>query len=316
MIGLKGCHEFNVAPLIYIDQLPGISVKAFDSVADTDKVTYLGVFEAITERAAARIEMDLLGGANIEFANVMIDGCIGRLKEPLTFVPRGTYGEYRGVVFQFEQSKYLVLNINKINFRSDIAQTVNFFAKDLFTGDILFTKTVDLIVGENEIPINEEVFPRRSSNKVFFGYDASESGYYDTSNLDCFDNCCSTCASVSCSSCSFISGSNAIQFQPTTFGLSISYSINCSMNRFLCENINVFKTAMLYAVGVEYLVEALASPRINAFTTTNKEANEKVYNLFEKRYQKALEVSIKSLNFCDNCCFDCKGGIHYDYINP
>ena len=45
VIGVLGCKEPQ--PLVYLNSLPGISIKSLDMIANEDQITYLGVISNI-----------------------------------------------------------------------------------------------------------------------------------------------------------------------------------------------------------------------------------------------------------------------------
>jgi len=223
----------------------------------------------------------------------------------------------QGIIFTFKQSKYLMLNVLNILFRSEADKTVTFYVKDTVTGDIYDTFTVDLVAGENTIPINKSYAPRRHSNKLFIGYDGSTTGYYVTSDRSCYDDC----DDCGCSDVCEANGGDIVSgFSVTktgmTYGLSVQYSLDCSFSRLLCENIGALKQAMLYAAGIEYMYEMMGTSRMNRYTMTKREDFDSIKDMFEARYKNSLKAAIKNINLCDTCCFECKGGILYNYVNP
>lgn len=60
-IGLLYCSG-ETAPVsgLYLNTLPGISVEGMDSVADSEQVTYLGVYSDVQKVALSQFRLDLL----------------------------------------------------------------------------------------------------------------------------------------------------------------------------------------------------------------------------------------------------------------
>lgn len=312
VIGVLGCKEPH--PLVYLNSLPGISIKSLDMIANEDQITYLGVINNIIERAAMRIEIDLFSFSGVQFSAPTETYCIGRLKEPLTLTP-STAG-LQGIIFTFKQSKYLVLNILSLYFRSPIDQTLTFYVSDLVTNEIYDIFEADLVQGENEIVINKRYFPRRHSNQLFVSYEGSDSDYYSSTSENCFDNC--SCVTRDChiQPCGNKVQGYKINKTQETFGLAVKWLEECSIERFICENATFFRNAILYAAGIEYVLEVMGSSRLNRFTQTKGEDLNKLMLIYESYYKKAMQAVVKNLNFCDDCCFECAGGIQYTYASP
>lgn len=61
-IGLQACGGVYEAPLsgLYINTLPGISLESIDKIADSEQITYQGVWEDAQTEAAVRFKMDFI----------------------------------------------------------------------------------------------------------------------------------------------------------------------------------------------------------------------------------------------------------------
>ena len=178
------------------------------------------------------------------------------------------------------------------------------------------TINADLKVGENEIIVNKKYFPRRHSNMLFISYEGSDTPYYSSTSQPCFDDC--SCYSTNCfiEPCGNKTQGYKTNFTTETYGLGVKWLEECSFERLICENASLLVNALLYAAGVEYVLEVMGSSRLNRFTTTKVEDLQKLLAIYENYYKKALTTAMKSLDFCDNCCFLCEGGIRYTYASP
>lgn len=90
-------------------------------------------------------------------------------------------------------------------------------------------------------------------------------------------------------------------------GLSVIYNVICSVEKFVCENINLFRKAFQWRIGLEYAAERRIGNQLNQFTTMTDERKTELFNFYNTEYQKALENSLKSQNIHeDPYCFQCK----------
>jgi len=286
-------------------------------VADSEKENHINVLNAIFNRAIIRIVNDFFSKSGIN-GKLKIYGnsyCNGRYDIPFEEVPAATDSIEQGILFTFPLSKYLSLRIDELVFYSPSSANITFFIKDNISGTVLKEVNVVTEVGKNLIKLNTLVFPAPHRQHIFVGYDGSSTGYYKTTNLECYEGCDCDCEILSCTGCTYVRG--LIQDTKTheTFGLSVSYALECSMERLICENKNLFSRALLYASGIEYLHEVMGSDRINYFTSTNAEEREKLMDSFTKSYWAGLTTAIKNINFCDDCCFECQEPISYRYTN-
>lgn len=302
VIGVGRCE--GTKPQIEVTQLPMITIKGLDSISDSDNDTFVYTIEAIRERAKQRILMDLYNKIGVQVTPSEGVFCLGRLIEPLALTLPSVLD--RGVLFQVIQSAYLTLTIHNVMLRSPIAQDITIFVKDLVTSDILYTQLFSLTAGENTLQINTEVMPKRTQTKLLVGY-ADNIQLYDTLNMDCYDGC--DCNCFECDLCNNIQGYPTNAGSSGTHGISVQYTFQCSLERFLCENIQVFRQALLYAFGIEYIYEAKGSERVNKYTQMNAEKAKDMLSYYESGYEKAINQALSGVNFCDNCCFDCTGGL-------
>lgn len=59
-IGLKVCGDETPASGLFINSLPGISLESIDKIADSEQVTYRGVWNDVQTEAAARFYIDVV----------------------------------------------------------------------------------------------------------------------------------------------------------------------------------------------------------------------------------------------------------------
>jgi hypothetical protein len=309
IIGVLGC-ESDTRPLIYLNRLPGVSIKSLDMIANEDQITYLGVIDDIITRAGMRLEIDMLALGGIRLTQDSQAQCLGRLVEPV----EQKIGEsgLQGMVFTFRQSKYLTLKILSLFFYSPITQNVTFYVIDAVTNEVYDTIPAQLQPGDNEIPINRSYYPRRSGNFLLVVYEGEGVSYYETIDEPCYDEC----------QCRFITacGNKRMGFKDDfteeTFGLGVKFIEECSVSRLICENASLVANALLYAAGVEYVLEVMGSSRLNRFTSVKVEDYNKLLAIFESAYKKALTAALKNIDVCDGCCFDCENIITYTYASP
>lgn len=63
-IGIMGCNSSEPASGLYINSLPGITLKMIDSIADEDQVTYLGVWTEVQRRGLLRFRTAFMAQLN------------------------------------------------------------------------------------------------------------------------------------------------------------------------------------------------------------------------------------------------------------
>lgn len=90
-------------------------------------------------------------------------------------------------------------------------------------------------------------------------------------------------------------------------GLSVIYNVICSVEKFVCDNINLFRKAFHWRIGLEYAAERRIGNQLNQFTTMTDERKTELFEFYNTEYQRSLENSLKSQNIHeDPYCFQCK----------
>lgn len=322
-IGLiKGCG--NSAPLsnLYINQLPGITTKSIDKIANEDQVTYLNVWNDIQTRASKRFELDVRRAFlnKYKIRNVTSSNSLGKyLDATTTKVPSA---EWRGItietdwfnVMNFVQSSLFTIYIQSIDFYSPINQAatpIKIF--DLINGDVIDDLSQDVVIGWNTIQINKK-YPYR---RMFIGIDStnitSTAFYLTNARFYRFYDCNATTyggvAPIGTPS-QVIKGNN-------TWGLSAVFGVRCTWDGVVCNNKDQFALAWWYLLGVEMMNERINSPRINSYTTINLDQAEALKKQFESEYMGfvdtqgvfvpgALQQTVDGFDLDQSdCCIEC-----------
>jgi len=92
----------------------------------------------------------------------------------------------------------------------------------------------------------------------------------------------------------------------STGGLSVTYSLSCSIERWICQNRKAFDFALLQRSGVEILRELAMSNRINSIVTLQKDAAEALQVDLMDDYNKAMDNALKNLGLPNDDCFSCR----------
>jgi hypothetical protein len=123
-------------------------------------------------------------------------------------------------------------------------------------------------------------------------------------------------------SCTFPCGLDGTPYSGTVTqenggGLNVKYNVVCSVEKYVCENINLFKTAYWYRIGVELMDEALLGNRLNRFTTMTEERATERSGYFGTKYTNNITEATKSANIKeDPICFSCKNTVHAKTVIP
>lgn len=313
-IGIKGCSTDLPTSGKYVNSLPGMSTELVDNIANSDQVTYLGVWGDILSTSKQRLYTDVIAGIASEYTE--FKEVIYQSKKLTKFtrtqtqaIPAGSYK--RGVYIYFPQRKYASLYLNKIYIYSAEAKATTVKGWDLNDDSEVFTKDIELEIGFNSIDVNESFSASWGDLEMFFGID----GDFETIKTredDYFCECNVKCIGAVEYSAATVEGDITYQNvnrSGTGEGFALGCEVRCSIEEFICENIKSFELAWWMLLGAQTLLYKMASYRINMFTTTNKEATDTLMAKFEKDYAKAIKRALESTPLTD-LCFDC--GDEYD----
>ncbi len=219
-------------------------------------------------------------------------------------------------------SSYFNVFINSVSLQLSTTQDVNVFVYDLISGTILDTIVVECTANVISTTVVNKTYssPKRKLDIILV---------YDTTGL--FSNTTSlfynsSGAGVGCSTCSgnqwsnyYVSASgiylpsagskirSSLVNNSHTFGLSVNYSIQCSIENWLCEIANLMALPILYKTGEEIMNYACYySTRQNSNVNIDAERNKERLLAYQNAFNNALEATVKKINLPKNdICFKC-----------
>lgn len=329
-IGIAGCGR--PAPLsgLYINELPGISIKSIADLALEDRDTYLKVWDTVQKRALAKFESDVYQffERKVKLKTILESTDLGSVIGDTIYAPEATN---RGVMFDLTYgtnlitgSQYQAFWIQQLSFFS-IQTLAGFELKviDLQRKQVMDTFTMDIVPGWNYVNVEK----RYATNRLWICYDSTlvtgsqhqlpypPYGWFLDFNYSGFAWYGQAMVYGSQSSNQFVVNANQGQ---DTFGMSGIVSIICSYDALVCNNKNVFKNALLYKLGCEMMLETLSSGNMAKWTTINRaRAQEILEQNFIPQYNQYLNQIVDGfdLDTADRC-IECSGRIQTRFAIP
>ncbi len=320
IVSLKGCSVTETPGSVYsLNSLPGISLQAFENIANSEQKNYLGVWDNINERSEARIKNSVLSYMatkyNIKRVTRTVDTYNVETTEQLAS------NIFQGIVINnswdwvnnYVHSPFQNVSIDKIRLfwnATSTATSVDIQFINYVTKDVFFTKSVTtstLVAGWNEIsilktfdaPILAIGFNTTDFNTVT--YDSNKvSNWYSDCLCSCFD--WSNCGYIKGFTSSDGTKNGELTYQQDIVGLQAIITMGCSYDAALCTNRLLFAEAFWYLLGSEFMNEAIYSSRINFMTTVKKEEAIELKAHYDTQYEQALKNALDGLRFeCDEC---------------
>lgn len=213
-----------------------------------------------------------------------------------------------GVRIQFDLPRYARIHIISVGLWANQAypspEPVIYFYQDNDAGDLLHSVSEPVTEGKNTVFVDRDF----DEEKIFVGYDPAlfefrgtemkffNTGWPNWSKFECMWPC--------------FGGQGSVK-QINGGGLNVIYNVICSAEKFVCENINLFRKTFWWKIGEELAAERRIGNRLNQFTTMTDERKKELANFYGAQYQQALSNSIKAQNiYEDPWCFNCKGTVN------
>lgn len=302
---------------LYATDLPGMSRDLLDGIArdidsspadDADDI-----WATIYKRAKNNLVSDVSKNLQDKF---FLDLKIISRETSVITDTLNTGSSLAGVTLEFNLPKYAKLHIISIGVYSASAYASAPIFKVYDTdenGELLETITTAISAGRNTINVDSDY----EADKVFIAYDPATYSFRQTENKY-YANSYNYFDTVMCDQCFYgdpdFRGSVV---QVSYGGLNIKYVVYCSIEKYVCENIVLFKDALLYKIGHEITVERRLGERLNQFTLMIKERWDELEGFYKAQYEQNLMNTINSANIHgDDLCFACKNTVYVDTLLP
>jgi hypothetical protein len=325
-IGIEGCGASTPVSGLYINRLPGIELKALDKIATQDQTNFQGVWDDIQERSVRRFRNEINKEFKKRYKLKTLTQSVDIEKLIDTTDTTTSAAEYRGFVIELnrEDQDYVASNLQSIYIQTlyiYLSEVVNTTVKiyDLDTETQLFSQAVTGVLGWNTIAVNNIFTARR----IYVAYDATNvtSVTQDIAKLRQAvlyggDTC--LCYSWGNQQVEIRGASSTIADKFTivngddTFGLGGIFSIKCSYDALICNNLDTFETALWYLEAAEFCFERRFTSRLNEYTTFDSKKAKDLQDEYEKRYIAELSTAIDGINLdLKDLCLQCNEQFQY-----
>lgn len=175
-----------------------------------------------------------------------------------------------------------------------------FVYQDDEDGELLGSFSLDTVVeGKNTVVIDQDF----DADKIFVAINPV--GYFRKTENKYFGYDSLSADKLSCTfPCGFGRGSVT---QVNDGGLNVAFNVYCSFDKLICDNLNIFKYALWYRIGVDLMKERQISDRVTRFTVLSPERTVELMTVFNEDYKAALDAAVMNLKLTeDTQCFVCK----------
>lgn len=282
---------------LYAEDLPGIDSDLWDLLSKMGQ-DGADFWEMIQKKAWDGLVSDLTALLQDKF---YVDSKLVS-RETSQFKTDFNSGEQAGVKIEFTLPRYAKLHIVSIDVFSEADYgspgiEILFLDKD---GAEIHSVYSELTEGKNTIFIDHDF----EESEIFVAYDPDTYSLKQTENKKYN----SVYYRFTCDECVFdCGGYEGKIIQINNGGLNVKYNVFCSVEKYLCENINLFKQAYFFRIGLEIVFERRFGNRLNKFTTMTLERQDELMTFYNNSFNANLERSVRSTDMTeDPYCFSCK----------
>lgn len=287
----------------YVVGLPGITIKHLHSLTKEEQDDYFAFFDQIYENAQIDLKTDvqLKLKDSFHYNQKLVSR---ETSEYLTEFNSGS--ELAGIKIKYGLPKYAKIQILTIEVKSEVSQASPepefYIYKEDETGELLSTISSEITAGRNVIAVDQDFY----EDELFIAYNPDSLSLSKTKNRY-FRGAYNFSADFCAFPCFGEEGS--IQ-QVNGGGLNVTFIVMCDIQKFILENLPIFRDALWYKIGVEFMEEVIVSDRVNPFTVLTTERAAELLAVYTEKYDNALMAATQIVNISeDPICFSCKRSI-------
>lgn len=329
IIGIKsGCTATTGTSSLYIEDI-GITADECDFYINKQ---YKNGQELIEDkiRLASDLVSKLISNhfSSSVITKSFIDSQLLGVPQDSLILKGGIINSLGGISLNLINSQsYFNVFVNSISLQISVSQTVPVLVYDLISGTLLDTLNVVCVANKvSELVVNKTYSSPKRKLDLIFVYDTTGK----ISNHTLLSNYgCSTCTGYKYSNY-FISAvpvylpiagqkiRSSLASNSHTFGLSVNYSIQCSIENWLCQIANLMALPILYKAGEEIMNYAsFYSTRQTSNINIDAERNKERLALYQKSFNESLEATIQKINLPKNdICFKCNETVIHTIALP
>lgn len=284
---------------LYLDSLPGIDILMIDALrksGDDSDVTWAKLYKRAWDNLVSDVSKALQDKFYVDTKLIS--------RETSSFQSDFNSSGNAGLKLTFSLSRYSKIHVLSVSLWAQSSHTdavIRFYDTDT-DGELLLTLTEDLVEGRNTLNVDYDF----EVDTLYVVIDTSTYPVRKTENK--FYHGVNFLSSVLCD-WYWAGGSNSVE-QINNGGLNLKYNVVCSIEKFVCDNINIFKQAFLWRNGIEITQERRFTENLNEYTTMTVDRAVELENYYTTRYEVEMMNAVKSQNIKDDfVCFNCKNTV-------
>lgn len=314
---------------LYLQDLPEITIKNAEAII-TDQDSGLELLQNKLAFATEYLNTDFVTKLYPRFAqNSILENQTAGFYQNNKPLNQGISGSLKGVQLKVMEYPYLSLFVSSISLFINHTGTVPVYIYDLIQGKQLDVISVEAVAGEIvQVDISKLYKTGGQTLNIFIGYDSTDIQSYNSYIFGQGYLGCRRCPAprgrgnkfVWMSSKSIPAASqkieNNLQSLNDTGGLSVNYSLNCTVDKFLCSTRNMLAMPLLYLTAVKVLEAAKVSQRISSFVVIRKDEIDTLIQWYDAEYKRTMAEVMQNLRVPTDICFLCNKAVRQGTIAP
>jgi uncharacterized protein with PIN domain len=232
-------------------------------------------------------------------------------------------GFLKGIRIETSDYSFFEMFIQSISMFATEDKSIDVFIYDLITGEILETIPVSALENQQvNVLVNKKYYTQRKQLDLFI-CTSSEIGHFNarlnkshcTSCTNNVSNGYQQISSVQVPVNTPVLPSN-LQACSSTGGLSVSFSLSCSLEPYLCNISSLLGLPLLYKAGAVIMSEGINSDRLNSIVLTNKEDYKVLKDEYEAQYLTLMQSLMANMKLPNDICFSCNSKIRNVVVLP
>jgi len=317
LVGIRSnCGDTEPESGRYIQDLPLITLKNVDA-AITSQNSAKDLLQTIISRASIYMYEDIINRMSPYYrsTSVIEQRDMGYYNKDMQSIA-GSSGYLKGVEVKITKYPYLVFHISQISLFTDYSGDVDLLVYDLQQNKLLDTITVTAVADEiTLVDVNKSYPTNKQALDLFIGYNSTGINSYKTNLYTLAHSGCRTCSGGGYGSqyCWFyprkIQASKSkinynLESSGDSAGLSLTYSLQCTLEPFICSIKNRLSLPLMYRAGMEILNELKASDRLSSVVVFQRKEIDEFYQYFESQYSMTLANVFSNMRLPSDICFE------------
>jgi len=314
LVGVRGsCSDTAADSVYYINDLSGIGILEADKTMSAEVASAYDFLQGKIDLAGDLIMNNIRSYMNPRFktTSVIDSKTVGIFQENLQLT--GAQATYL-VGKEFEvQEGYYDLHISRIGLQVANTGSVNVLVYDLTSNKLLDTIAVTTTSGQvSYAEVNKTYKSNGQELNLFIGY-AATFGSYKTNLTSGCHNCRNpygwTSPFISVNSGKILSASNKveenIEANSNNDGLSVTFSVNCAFEPFVCSIKHLLAEPLWYKAGALVAEEMEFSKRFNSIINLHRNDANELRQRYEDRFMESMNTILQNIKVPNNTCFEC-----------